>query len=676
MAKLKLRGRVVHMPGYWGDELPVAGAKVRIVDVDQPGKGDDVIWSGTTGGSGEFQGTSKEWQDSLTLRFPSRIRIPDPTDVLMLQAHITHAGRETRLPFTYVSDREISPDLVVPWGPPRQRLVQIRPLNGRSNLREMKKADLEALVRTPGTRVMTPGSVQASLKNSLRAREETRKAFQKLFASRPDLIKRYERWGPSKDFDAPKLTFKDNNGKKRTVALLHPDSLIRDLVLSRRLLQDATHQANTYELMYELTAQSIERAAADGDYWKQKLASLPRPADLAGKAVKTIDGAISDLAHLAVSLFGLLQGGGGQNDAPGDCKDEEGAGFGGDMTPSPGATANPTGLLANNTWPLKPFTTCVRDQGNRGTCTAFGITAAVESAAAVKYQRWLNLSEQDLYMEQKLHWFPVPWDWYGDGYNAAYSVLLQMLGGVHTFPFERDWDYNQSRSRQKDDQQRTYSDSCDGYNGEACSDTNHQAALVCRRIDTTVVEEVVEEVCTWVENAASSVPLIGGWIEEAVGDYVCEPVTKLVETVEQVEVCTYETVIPGTSGLRITGATLIWDPLSAFNSDIALAKAFLAARMPVIFCFDVAGSFDDHDGGYVTYDASEEDSRGGHCALLTGFVDNSDLPVGAPPGAGGGYFVLKNSWGVDSGDLGYWYLPYAWVNKWGTAMIALTSIAP
>lgn len=47
---------------------------------------------------------------------------------------------------------------------------------------------------------------------------------------------------------------------------------------------------------------------------------------------------------------------------------------------------------------------------------------------------------------------------------------------------------------------------------------------------------------------------------------------------------------------------------------------------------------------------------------MVGFVGNSDL-AGNPntasvtPGSGGGYFVVKNSWGTSFGDAGHAYMP-------------------
>lgn len=43
----------------------------------------------------------------------------------------------------------------------------------------------------------------------------------------------------------------------------------------------------------------------------------------------------------------------------------------------------------------------------------------------------------------------------------------------------------------------------------------------------------------------------------------------------------------------------------------------------------------------------------GHAMLIVGFVTSSKVP-------GGGYFILKNSWGRERGDQGYFYLPFAY----------------
>jgi len=296
----------------------------------------------------------------------------------------------------------------------------------------------------------------------------------------------------------------------------------------------------------------------------------------------------------------------------------------------------------------------------------------------------MNLSEQDLYMHQKFEWFPIPPDWYGDGYNAMYSTILQTLAINYDFPFEADWDYNKSSSRQEFDLQREYTNSCVAYNGEACSETNHQAELIaCVGIEETELIEEEVEICNWTETPLSETTGIGGifgqaldWVQGA-AEWVCETVTQVTSIVTGVlELCVYETTIPATSGFRISGSLPLWVKTWSSAGNWSTVKSHLMLQHPVVFCFTVAQSFDDHDGGYVAHDPNEGgDTRGGHCALITGFVDNADLPAGAPSGAGGGYFVVKNSWGVGAGDQGYWYVPYDWARKWGSAMVAVTAVS-
>lgn len=128
MGTLRLKGKVVHMPGSWGPNVPAENADVQIIDLDM-GNPSDTIWTGRTGIDGVFQGTSSEWKD----RVPIKVWRPkppfggewviigwqdDPTDVLLLQAKISQGSNQTTLPFAFVADDVMSPPLVVPWGPP------------------------------------------------------------------------------------------------------------------------------------------------------------------------------------------------------------------------------------------------------------------------------------------------------------------------------------------------------------------------------------------------------------------------------------------------------------------------------------------------------------------------------------------------------------------------------
>lgn len=335
--------------------------------------------------------------------------------------------------------------------------------------------------------------------------------------------------------------------------------------------------------------------------------------------------------------------------------------------------ANPRGLITNINWPLKPHITSVKDQRNRGTCTAFGAVGTVETAVSVKYGVKVNLSEQDLYKKQKLDWNPNIFDdYYDDGYFPPFGMLFQLVTG-YVFPFEKDWNYNPSNQRLKDDTLRKLTLSCVNYNGISCSDTNHQATKKCYKIRTTEIEEVVSEVCEFAEG----IPFLG-----IIAGWFCHAVTTIIEVVKETQVCIYETNVAGTSRFKTASFVLVWDPV--FNTDIALAKWFLSQKKSLIFCFTVpdswgTGQHSTADGiGYVVFNANEPTPKdaGGHCVQVVGHVDNDKIPaaLNIAPGAGGGYFIVKNSWGRCFGDMGFAYLPYSWVDKWGTEMIAITNV--
>lgn len=334
---------------------------------------------------------------------------------------------------------------------------------------------------------------------------------------------------------------------------------------------------------------------------------------------------------------------------------------------------NPKGLITNFNWSLKSHITSIKNQRNRGTCTAFGTIAAMETFISRKFNLKTNLSEQDLYKKQKFDWNPNPWDdYYGDGYFPSISMLFQIVNG-YVFPFENAWNYNPSISRTEDDAQRKYTHSCDNYTGLACSNTNHQADKNCYTITTTEFKEVVKEVCEFIEG----IPFLGIF-----GSWVCDRVTEVIEIVDELEVCIYETNVPGTSRFKLTDFQLIWDPI--WNSEISTAKFFLSQNDPLIYCFTVvdswkSGNHSTVDGkGFIVFDADEKapEDAGGHCVEIVGFIDNDMIPahLNITPGDGGGYFIIKNSHGKCFGDVGFAYAPYDWVKKWGTSMVAIKNV--
>jgi hypothetical protein len=199
--------------------------------------------------------------------------------------------------------------------------------------------------------------------------------------------------------------------------------------------------------------------------------------------------------------------------------------------------------------------------------------------------------------------------------------------------FENQWNYNPSSSRMTTCTQMNaqgnclmaeYSNSCVNYM-ETCSDTIHQSQLYC--FDNEF----------W---------LFCGYL------------------VPQKN--------PNNFGYRIGKPSQFWDP-SDPNFSLFAMKLCLAAGYPVVFGHPVTTAWDCAEivntkdcpatgrvDGYMTYKANDT-SRGGHGICAVGFIENSalaDILPDAPPGEGGGYIIVKNSWGNCWGDGGFIYVPY------------------
>jgi C1A family cysteine protease len=94
----------------------------------------------------------------------------------------------------------------------------------------------------------------------------------------------------------------------------------------------------------------------------------------------------------------------------------------------------------------------------------------------------------------------------------------------------------------------------------------------------------------------------------------------------------------------------------------------LDGEIGLVVAVDVTASFRAPNAdGYVTY-TPNEGVLGGHAMHVAGWVPNADLPALAPTGSGGGYFVLKNSWGEPAGDCGYYYVPYDYLLDYGRSL--------
>lgn len=283
-----------------------------------------------------------------------------------------------------------------------------------------------------------------------------------------------------------------------------------------------------------------------------------------------------------------------------------------------------TGLWATSDWTLKSASTCVKDQGQtRGTSIAFAISAAVEAALRLAHGMCSDLSEQHLHYQQKNRWFVLPPN-FGDDMNAPAAVLGRMVD-EYAFRNETAWNYNLSpkrtevRYRTKNGPTVQYANSCMQYLDRPCSETDHQ------------------------------------------GQYVCEKDGDRCGYIAQIK--------PSKAGIEVTSFATFFDVTNP-SETIDLAPLFLSLGMPVVTAFQIPQSFlDASDDGFISVvkPGANDPLRGWHVALVEGWVRDARA-------AGGGYFVVKGSWGPCVGDAGYWYVPKRWMEEHALSMTAVTGV--
>lgn len=383
-----------------------------------------------------------------------------------------------------------------------------------------------------------------------------------------------------------------------TVVTMGEDFIIAEKARSLREAPSHANRIKLYHLLRQATpADEIARLR------------LPNPSEAGAFSAEALGELLEDMADqlqaLAPQVAALASS--SPSLASLACSAEEGAGMMGDGAQF--CSHDPAGIFSRIAFPQREHQSCVKDQGNRGTCVSFAITAAVETSASILHGRHLNLSEQDLYRYAK--WKEGSGS-YGDGLYTGDAARAAMS---YRFGFEREWTYNPSHSRI--DTKTSYRQSCLGYRGPYCSDSNHQADVKCLTSGT----------CYYVDSA------------------------------------------PKSSGFSVATAT----EYGTNNLGRSVAKSALrSGRLPAVLSFEVTTSFRNPSRGVVTY-RSAESSSGGHAILLIGFVRNSELPPGTPPAAGDGYFIARNSWGCGFGDGGYVYLPDSFVAEYGLSLLSVVS---
>lgn len=330
---------------------------------------------------------------------------------------------------------------------------------------------------------------------------------------------------------------------------------------------------------------------------------------------------------------------------PASCEDEVGAVAGSDRTGD--CAPSPDGVFARHYWPTKWFNTCIKDQGNRGTCIAMATTSAIEQRVARRDNQWVNLSEQALYNKMKLNWHRED---YWDGYYSAQLAYQLDHRGYHV-PYEQRWPYNLSLAR-VDGVERCketmcdpnstwckgqcadneawwyYLFSCEDYAG-TCGDSSHQTRLVC--------------------------------YQELDGSYHCG-----FELPDQ--------NVDG-EGFGAGRYSELWDHA---DRELSFARVILHLFLqnPVVATMPLYESFWDAtpNGGWIPMpDTANERVRGAHGMHILWYVDNdvlAEIAPDVPAGAGGGYFIVKNSWSNCFGDGGYVYIPYDYITTYAYDVVA------
>ncbi|HEX2864930.1 MAG TPA: C1 family peptidase, partial [Deinococcales bacterium] len=310
------------------------------------------------------------------------------------------------------------------------------------------------------------------------------------------------------------------------------------------------------------------------------------------------------------------------------------AGNGRDMSGDCSALS-PNGLFGRLNWPLKAFLTPVKDQASRGTCWAFASIGYLETRERVVNNVTLNLSEQYFNNVEKRD-AVLDIDFFGEG-DLPFTALNKFAGRHLAVAPETAYTYNPSNGRA-----RKADGSFDGGNGVCirdgspdvaysgpCSESIHQSPTSCASLRSSIF-------------------------------------------------CGYERVdYSGSSTVQADQAWPFWANLAGLGGElpVGVVRGLVATGQPVIASLDVHPGFKNPNAGtanrgYVT-DFTDHNS-GGHVVLIVGFVPDSAATF-APAvagGTGGGFFIVRNSWGCDYGDGGYVYVPVSYARRFFTTLTA------
>ena len=419
------------------------------------------------------------------------------------------------------------------------------------------------------------------------------------------------------------LTVQGKNGAFEVVTD-GPRRQFRRLLESRAKFNNVANQLRVYENGFNMLPDNLRTG-------------LPTPASLTGATLNAVLDARSELEKRFAANPDTLEDAqaviavkSNTREANPDAKpsgfpiselQEEGRGEGIDHEGNCDPTAlSANGLYQNFWWKQKFYHTSVKSQGQRGSCVGFAVTAALEGKIAIEKNRWVNLSEQFL-------WAKIAGEWdyreYSDGANTD-DTADEFFDTNYKLPMESVWNYNKSRSRlpKKEEQADHYSKSCQDYD-EFCSNTSHQQQYYCATLAGT-------------------------------------------------SYCGYKKPTATGEKFGIGGSDNIYD-WSSWSLPVSEMRALLRHGHTLVAGLTVNVGFDNPTSDGIIHTLSDNTERGGHAVQIVGFISASRVAnhpnissavKNYAQNSGGGYFILKNSWGYCFGDAGYIYVPVAWAKEY------------
>lgn len=103
---------------------------------------------------------------------------------------------------------------------------------------------------------------------------------------------------------------------------------------------------------------------------------------------------------------------------------------------------------------------------------------------------------------------------------------------------------------------------------------------------------------------------------------------------------------------------------AAVPRSLPAIKTLLKER-PIVFGFTVPENFESAEcakTGILHVPTAKEANLGGHAVLMVGYDDHLVFKRGGTTTAVGGV-IVRNSWGVEWGDKGYFYMPYEFITN-------------